>query len=142
MSEFKIAEITWEDNSHELAVIRRQVFVIEQNVPEELEWDGIDPQCRHVVARDLEGRPIGTARLLPDGHIGRMAVLKSWRGKGVGGAMLDYFIEAARQAGHPHIVLHAQIHAMPFYAKRGFLPEGEDFMDAGIPHRSMRLDLN
>ena len=142
MREFKVIETTWEDSSHELAVIRRQVFVIEQNVPEDLEWDGIDPQCRHVVSRDFGGRPIGTARLLPDGHIGRMAVLHSWRGKGVGGAMLECLLTLARQAGYAHVMLNAQTQAMPFYAKYGFQSEGDAFMDAGIPHRAMRLNLS
>ena len=137
--EFKISEITWEEGSLELAAIRREVFVIEQNVPEDLEWDGMDPQCRHVVARALSGWPIGTGRLRPDGHIGRMAVLAHWRSKGVGGAMLESLIEMAQHAGHKSAPLNAQSYAMPFYARYGFVAEGEEFMEASIPHQSMRL---
>ena len=139
--EFKVSRILWEEGSLELAAIRRQVFVIEQHVPEDLEWDGIDPQCSHVLARDLAGRPIGTGRLLPDGHIGRMAVLAPWRGTGVGGAMLDALIAMAREARHSAAVLNAQVYVMPFYAKYGFVPVGEEFMEAGIPHHAMRLTL-
>jgi len=139
--EFKVREIDWEEGSDELVAIRRQVFVIEQNVPEDLEWDGIDPQCRHVIAREFTGRPIGTGRLLPDGHIGRMAVLSPFRGRGVGAAMLRELIAMADQAGLAEALLHAQTHAIPFYAKFGFEPEGEEFMEAGMLHRTMRLRL-
>jgi predicted GNAT family N-acyltransferase len=140
--EFDVREISWEEGSLELAAIRRLVFMIEQNVPEDLEWDGVDPQCRHVIARDLGGCPIGVGRLLPDGHIGRMAVLKSWRGKGVGATLLKELISMAREEGRQSVVLSAQTHAIPFYAKFGFEPEGEGFMDAGIPHQAMRLRLS
>ena len=139
--EFKVSEIPWDEGSRELAAIRRQVFVIEQNVPEDLEWDGIDPQCLHVVARDFDGRPIGTGRLLPDGHIGRMAVLALWRGKGVGGAMLQALTSMARRANHGEVVLNAQSYVMSFYERYGFRRQGEEFMEAGIPHHSMRLRL-
>ena len=139
--EFRISRISWEEGSLELAAIRRQVFVVEQHVPEDLEWDGIDPQCSHVVARDLLGRPIGTGRLLPDGHIGRMAVLEPWRGKGAGGALLEALIAMAREEKHSAAVLNAQTYVMPFYAKFGFVPIGDEFVEAGIPHRAMRLSL-
>ncbi|MES2354308.1 MAG: GNAT family N-acetyltransferase [Pseudomonadota bacterium] len=138
---FKISEISWEEGSYELAAIRRVVFVLEQNVPEDLEWDGIDPQCCHVLARDFTGRPVGTGRLLPDGHIGRMAVLKPWRGNGVGAAMLAHLIAIAKRFGHQTLMLNAQTYAVPFYAKYGFQPEGEEFIDAGIPHQAMRLTV-
>jgi len=140
--EFDVREISWEEGSLELAAVRRHVFMIEQNVPEDLEWDGVDPQCRHVIARDLGGCPIGVGRLLPDGHIGRMAVLKPWRGKGVGAALLERLIGMARGEGRSSVVLSAQTYAMPFYAKFGFEQEGEEFMDAGIPHQAMRLGLS
>lgn len=140
-TEFRVSEIPWEEGSLELAAVRRQVFVVEQQVPEELEWDGIDPDCLHVVARDLAGRPIGTGRLLPDGHIGRMAVLADWRGKGVGQAMLERLVAMARREGHRAAVLNAQTQAVSFYAKYGFVSEGPEFTEAGIPHRAMRLVL-
>lgn len=139
--EFRVSEIAWDQGSLELAAIRRQVFVIEQSVPEDLEWDGIDPGCKHVVARDLDGRPVGTGRLLPDGHIGRMAVLAPWRGKGVGGAMLQALVAMARRANHSEVVLNAQSAVIPFYERHGFTSVGKEFMEAGIPHLAMRLDL-
>ncbi len=135
--DFIVSEVRWEDNSHELAAIRLQVFVVEQKVPEDLEWDGIDPQCRHVIARDHCGRPIGTGRLLPDGHIGRMAVVAAHRRQGVGRAMLELLLKIAERNGHPVARLHAQTYAIPFYAKFGFIAEGEEFMEADIPHWSM-----
>ncbi|MGH3848734.1 MAG: GNAT family N-acetyltransferase [Pseudonocardiaceae bacterium] len=139
--EFKVSEIAWEEASHELAAIRRQVFVVEQKVPEDLEWDGIDRQCRHVLARDATGRPVGTGRLLPDGHIGRMAVLAPWRGKGIGDAMLLSLLAMARADGHAVALLNAQTYAVPFYTRHGFEPDGEEFMEADIAHRAMRLPL-
>jgi predicted GNAT family N-acyltransferase len=139
---FKVSEIPWEEGSLELAAIRHRVFVIEQRIVEELEWDGIDPSCLHVLARDLAGRPIGTGRLLvADGRIGRMAVLEAWRGKGVGQAMLERLMAMARREGQRAVVLSAQTYALPFYAKHGFVPEGEEFMEAGIAHRTMRRQL-
>ena len=141
LREFKVSEIPWDEGSLELAAIRRSVFVIEQHIAEADEWDGIDPQCRHVVARDLSGRPIGTGRLLPDGHIGRMAVLAPWRRTGVGNAMLQALIGMASGAGHAAAVLNAQTAVVPFYARHGFVAYGEEFMEAGIPHRAMRLAL-
>lgn len=141
-TQFKVSEILWEEGSLELAAIRRRVFVIEQQIPEELEWDGIDPGCAHVVARDFAARPIGTGRLLPDGHIGRMAVLEPWRGKGVGRAILDRLIALARRDGHRVVLLNAQTYAMAFYSRQGFVAEGEEFLEAGIAHRAMRLTIS
>ena len=140
-TQFKVSEIPWEEGSLELAAIRHRVFVVEQQIPEELEWDGIDPSCAHVVARDLAGRPIGTGRLLPDGHIGRMAVLEPWRGKGVGRAILERLIALARRDGHQVVHLNAQTYALPFYSRQGFVAEGEEFLEAGIAHCAMRLAI-
>jgi len=110
-------------------------------VPEELEWDEIDARCRHVLAFLPDGEAIGTGRLLPDGHIGRMAVLKAWRGRGAGSAILTLLLRLARQAGFDVARLHAQTHAVGFYAKYGFTVTGDEFMEAGIPHRAMTLRL-
>jgi predicted GNAT family N-acyltransferase len=118
--------------------IRFAVFVEEQSVPAEIELDEFDAVSLHALAFDASGAAVGTGRLLPDGHIGRMAVLPRARGAGVGSAMLRALMDAARARGMREVMLNAQTHAMPFYARFGFAPEGEEFDDAGIPHRAMR----
>lgn len=131
----------WERDDEALRLIRFAVFVVEQHVPEELEWDGIDAACEHAIAEDEAGSPIGVGRLLPDGHIGRMAVLREWRGCGVGGAILERLVALARERGHAVARLNAQTHAMPFYRSHGFIPVGDEFDEAGIPHRAMERAL-
>lgn len=121
--------------------LRQQVFVIEQDVPKEMEWDEFDVDSRHALALDADGNPIGTGRLLPDGHIGRMAVLAEWRSKGVGAALLRCLMEAARSRGMNRLALNAQSHAAPFYARYGFAPVGEEFIEAGIPHITMTQSI-
>jgi predicted GNAT family N-acyltransferase len=129
----------WDRDEAILRSIREQVFVVEQHVPVELEWDGLDPACVHVIAYVNRGLPVGTARLLEDGHIGRMAVLQPWRRHGIGSCMLRTLIEVARQQGKPGCALNAQTHALGFYARHGFVAEGDVFDDAGMPHRHMEL---
>jgi predicted GNAT family N-acyltransferase len=141
-AEFSVRRADWHRDAALLGAVRRAVFVEEQRVPEALEWDGRDERCQHVLAMARDGAAIGTGRLLPDGHIGRMAVLKAWRGRGVGGAMLAELIAAARAAGHVRAHLNAQTHALGFYARFGFVAEGPEFDDAGIPHRAMTLALS
>ena len=132
----------WERDDEALRLIRFAVFVVEQHVPEELEWDGIDAACEHAIAEDEAGSPIGVGRLLPDGHIGRMAVLREWRGRGVGGAILERLVALARERGHAVARLNAQTHAMPFYESHGFVAVGDEFDEAGIPHRAMERSLS
>lgn len=122
----------------DLRAVREPVFVVEQQVPIEEEWDELDPQCRHVIARDAQNRPIGTGRLTPERKIGRMAVLREWRGRGVGDALLEALLDLAREQGWPEVTLHAQTHALLFYARHGFEAFGDEFMEADIPHRAMR----
>ena len=122
----------------DLQAIRDVVFVQEQQVPAEMERDALDPQCVHVIARTADGMAIGTGRLTPDHRIGRMAVLREWRGKGVGDAMLLALIEQARERGWREVALNAQASAITFYARHGFLPHGERFIEAGIEHLAMR----
>lgn len=117
------------------------VFVQEQQVPRELERDALDPLSHHVMARDASGIPIGTARLTPERRIGRMAVLSAWRGRGVGDALLVALLDEARRRQWPDVSLHAQVAAEAFYARHGFLPEGERFFEAGIEHQAMRRVL-
>ncbi|MBI4207818.1 MAG: GNAT family N-acetyltransferase [Betaproteobacteria bacterium] len=133
--------VDWHAHRAELHAIRRAVFIEEQRVPEELEWDEVDARCGHVLAFSPEDAPIGTGRLLPDGSIGRMAVLKAWRGRGVGSAILGMLLSLARKEGFDAVRLHAQTHAVGFYAKHGFAVTGDEFMEAGIPHRTMMLRL-
>ena len=112
----------------------------EQGVAPELEMDAMDAQCIHAVAYE-GGRAIATGRLLPDGHIGRMAVLKQHRGRGVGGAVLVKLMEAAKKRGDREVVLSAQVQAIAFYSAHGFEPQGGVYEEAGIPHQDMRRAL-
>jgi predicted GNAT family N-acyltransferase len=136
----QIELMSWEKARALAAPIRFEVFVREQRVPAEIELDDMDARCVHAIAF-YEGTPIGTGRLLPDGHIGRMAVLKSHRNKGIGAAMLKRLIEAARQRGDRAVALSAQVHAVPFYRAHGFVEEGGEYEEAGIAHQAMRLSL-
>tara|TARA_B100000900_G_scaffold356041_1_gene325573 strand:+ start:2040 stop:2459 length:420 start_codon:yes stop_codon:yes gene_type:complete len=120
--------------------IRFNVFVAEQGVEPSLEVDGRDPDCVHAIAYD-ENLPIGTGRLLPDGHIGRMAVLKEYRSTGVGQKILLKLVEAARERGWKKVELSSQIQAVDFYERFGFQRLGETYVEAGIVHLDMRLNL-
>ena len=133
--------LPWSDARTEAQRIRETVFVAEQGVPREIELDDWDERCEHALAYDATGRPVGTGRLLPDGHIGRMAVLRQSRGQGVGGRVLEALIERARERGMRRVALNAQTHAAPFYARYGFIVAGETFMEAGIPHVAMERKL-
>ena len=121
--------------------LRFTVFVEEQNVPAEIELDSFDALSMHAVAFDVNGEAVGTGRLLPDGHIGRMAVAKAARGGGVGSALLKALMDEARRHGHTHAVLSSQTHAMEFYRKHGYSVHGDEYDDAGIPHIDMRREL-
>lgn len=131
----------WAVCSEDAGHIRREVFVIEQHVPEALELDEMDAVCVHAVAYDEAGSAMGTGRLLPDAHIGRMAVRKPWRGLGVGARLLLTLMDVARQRGEREVVLSAQLSAQAFYARYGFQAEGDTYMDAGIEHVLMRCAL-
>ena len=135
--EFGVDAGDWGQFANPACEVREAVFVDEQKVPREIELDEHDQNCRHVVARDGDGTAIGTGRLLPNGNIGRMAVLADWRGKGVGRAMLERLLEEAAQRNVRHLALHAQTQAGGFYRRFGFVEEGPEFMEAGIPHRTM-----
>ena len=131
----------WSEARERARAIRYTVFVEEQGVPVELEWDDWDEPSWHALALAEDGTPVATGRLLPDGHIGRMAVLAPWRGRGVGSRLLESLIEAARRRGDLRIVLSAQVHAVPFYERHGFRTEGAVYEEAGIPHQAMRRKL-
>jgi len=136
----EIRAALWPHDEKMLAEIRRRVFIEEQAVPEQLEWDGQDAAAQHWLALK-DGQAIGTARLLRNGHIGRMAVLQRGRRQGAGSTLLQAAIAQARQNQLREVYLHAQTHALPFYERHGFSAEGPEFIDAGMPHRTMRLIL-
>ncbi len=140
-SEYTIKRAVWEEDSPALCSVREAVFIREQKVPKELEWDEHDISARHLLALDGSGRAIGAARLLPEGRIGRMCVLAEHRGRGVGAALLRAALEWAMECGMERIVLDAQTHAVDFYGRFGFEADGPVFMDAGIAHRHMSLKL-
>ncbi len=137
----KIVIGDWDSVREHAQALRIEVFVVEQGVPVELEWDEADEVSIHAVAYDDEGQPVATGRLLPDGHIGRMAVRKSARGQGIGSEVLRALLDEARRLGHDALVLHAQTHATAFYLQHGLMPEGDEFIEAGIPHRRMKLHI-
>jgi len=138
---FTIRVLAWPEALPLARPVRVQVFVEEQKVPRELELDEWDERCEHAVACDSRGEAIGTARLLPDGRIGRMAVLGEWRRRGVGTALLETLLERARKRSIRRITLHAQTHAAAFYRRFGFNERGEEFLEAEIPHVEMTLEL-
>jgi predicted GNAT family N-acyltransferase len=131
----------WETMRPWAAPIRFTVFVDEQKVPADMELDDWDPQCVHAVAFDANASALGTGRLLPDGHIGRMAVSASARGSGIGSALLMALMQEARRRGHKAAILSAQTHAVPFYRRHGYEVVGAKYLDCGIPHVDMRCAL-
>lgn len=132
---------SWADHAEPATTVRHEVFVVEQRVPLEEELDSQDAECLHAVVYGPDGSPVGTGRLLPDGHIGRMAVRRPYRGKGVGALLLTRLVDEARRRGHLQVALAAQVHAQGFYAAHGFVAEGPVFLDAGIDHVTMRRVL-
>ncbi|MGJ4730177.1 GNAT family N-acetyltransferase [Luteimonas sp. SDU101] len=139
---FQVVAVDYGAAQEQLRAVREAVFVREQGVPADLEVDGRDPDCRHVLARDGAGLAIGTARLAPDGRIGRMAVLPQWRAHGVGSALLHALLRLAREDGLDRVSLHAQEAAIEFYRRHGFEPAGERFLEAGIVHLAMQRKLD
>jgi predicted GNAT family N-acyltransferase len=137
MPDFSILVTDWAEGQARLSQVRRAVFIDEQGVPEDLEWDADDAGSLHFLVIDSTGQPIGCARLLPDGHIGRMAVLPARRGQGVGRALLDAVMHAADARGYATLKLSAQTHAAAFYARAGFVAVGNVYEEAGIPHVAM-----
>jgi len=136
----RIEIVKWQDKEALIRSIREAVFIGEQNVPVELEWDGLDKQCTQLLAFSGD-EVVGTARMTVEGKIGRMAVLKPWRGLGVGSELLKTVIATAREASLSKVELDAQVYAIPFYQRFGFEMVSDLFMDAGIEHRKMVLAL-
>jgi predicted GNAT family N-acyltransferase len=133
----------WTEAQSLVKSLRYQVFVIEQKVPEEMEWDEFDEIAWHAIVT-ADNQTIGTGRLILDGHIakiGRMAVQSLRRNQGIGKSILNALIQTAKEKGAQECILHAQTHAIAFYAKADFEPHGPIFDEAGIPHVEMRLIL-
>ena len=131
----------WEKAQPHAAPLRFAIFVGEQNVPPGIELDALDEKSLHAVAYDAEGKPIGTGRLLPEGRIGRMAVVKEWRRRGVGADLLEALLGEARRRGLAEVTLSAQLQAAEFYRAHGFVAEGKVYEEAGILHQAMRRSL-
>jgi predicted GNAT family N-acyltransferase len=138
---FTIHPVNWHDAEPLLRAVREAVFIREQGVSAELEWDGLDEDSHHMLALSNSGQAIGCGRILPNAHIGRIAVMPEWRGKKVGTALLEGLMAYASSRGYPEVDLDAQVQALPFYERFGFVAEGDVFMDASIPHRKIRLKL-
>ncbi|MET1076524.1 MAG: GNAT family N-acetyltransferase [Pseudomonas sp.] len=136
MNNIHIRIADWQKDNAELRRIREKVFIAEQAVPPELEWDADDQGAVHFLALDGD-YAIGTARLLPDGHIGRVSVLKDWRGLKVGDALMQAAIAEAERRGLQEQRLSAQVHASAFYERLGFKIISGEFLEAGIPHVDM-----
>lgn len=138
---YRIELMEWEKAQPVAAPIRFAIFVGEQNVPPGIELDDLDAQAVHAIAYAPDGAAVGTARLLPDGRIGRMAVVKEWRRQGVGAALLEALLAEARRRGHAEVELSAQLQAAEFYRTHGFVAEGKVYQEAGILHQKMRRSL-
>jgi predicted GNAT family N-acyltransferase len=138
---FTVSLVSWHHGGPLLRAIRETVFIREQGVPEELEWDEHDESCRHALALSLSGEAVGCGRILPNGHIGRIAVIQPWRKQKVGTAIMEALLDEARARKYRFVDVDAQVHAVPFYQRFGFSAEGEQFMDAGLPHIKMTLEL-
>ncbi len=136
-----IRTANWPQEQELLRQLRNTVFVQEQNVPVDIEWDGYDQEATHFIAFDHNGDAIATARLLPSGKLGRMAVLRNWRDHGIGSQVLRYVLRWSK-SNFEKIHLHAQVQAIPFYQRAGFQPYGERFYEAGIEHQAMDINLH
>ena len=148
MSEYFIKSGVWSELKLDAEKIRRQVFIQEQSILEQDEWDALDAVSLHFVVYDrhLENdlkinQAIATARLLENNSIGRVAVLKSYRSKGVGRLIMQQIIEHARTEKRQFLKLSSQVHAIAFYESFGFQVKGVGYLDCGIPHIDMYLKL-
>ena len=138
---FSVHLLSWQENQTLLRFVRTEVFIREQGVTPELEWDGVDEVCQHALALSADGHTIGCGRITTDGHIGRMAVLAHWRGKGVGSSLLGLLLDYARSQNYIRVELNAQVQVVSFYRRFNFTEFGEVFMDANMPHIKMQLYL-
>ena len=135
---FRVQSGHWDKLEQDAKFIRKQVFIIEQNIPEEEEWDDQDMISDHFVVYDQD-QPIATARLLQNNSVGRVAVLKTYRGQGIGRMIMLEIIRQAHQQDRTFLQLSSQVHAISFYEKLGFSIEGDAYDECGIPHIKMQL---
>jgi predicted GNAT family N-acyltransferase len=133
----KVEPVDWHLARNEIRLVREKVFIIEQGIEDRVVDDGKDETCFHVIARDRHDTAIGTGRLSPTGHIGRISVTISYRGQGIGNQILNALIAIARKNHMHEVHLNSQTHALGFYEKAGFKEYGPVFMEAGIPHKRM-----
>ena len=139
---FTVSLVCWHDGEPLLRAVREAVFIHEQGISAELEWDGLDDGCRHALALSHQGDAIGCGRMFANGHIGRIAVLPQWREKKVGTAIMEALLDYARAHDYPQVDVDAQTYAMPFYHGFEFVEQGKEFLDAGLPHIKMVLKLS
>ncbi len=139
---FSIERAEWSHHEEELRAIRTAVFIDEQFLPADIEWDGEDEQSVHFLARDDSGSAIGCVRLMTSGQISSLSVLDQHRNHGIGKALLARAEEEARDQGMSEIFLHAQTHATSFYESTGFTVTGGIFLEGDIPHRQMVKGLD
>lgn len=135
---FRVQSGHWDKLEQDAKLIRKQVFIIEQNIPEEEEWDDQDMISDHFVVYDQD-QPIATARLLQNNSVGRVAVLKTYRGQGIGRMIMLEIIQLAHQQDRTFLQLSSQVHAISFYEKLGFSIQGDAYDECGIPHIKMQL---
>ena len=135
---FRVQSGYWDKLEQDAKFIRKQVFIIEQNIPEEEEWDDQDMISDHFVVYD-QNQPIATARLLQNNSVGRVAVLKAYRGQGIGRMIMLEIIRQAHQQDRKFLQLSSQVHAISFYEKLGFSIQGDAYDECGIPHIKMQL---
>ena len=136
MNKITVSVAQWQKNNADIRRIRDSVFIAEQSVPPELEWDAEDADAVHFLAREGD-YAVGTARVLADGEIGRLSVLKDWRGLKVGEALLSAVIDEAEKRGLEPLKLSAQVQAVDFYQRFGFVVTSKEFLEAGLPHVDM-----
>jgi predicted GNAT family N-acyltransferase len=134
---WSVRKAQWDADGSGLLEVRGRVFIEEQGVDVLVERDGMDSQCLHAIAEDAEGIPIGAGRIAGNGKVGRIAVIEGWRGCGVGTAIMHELHRQAERMGMRHTYLHSQSLAAGFYLRFGYLVEGDEFLEAGIPHLKM-----
>lgn len=139
---FSVSLVCWHDGEPLLRSVRETVFIREQGISPELEWDGQDEACRHALVLSAHGEAIGCGRMRDDGHIGRIAVLSSWRKQKVGTAIMEALLAYAKAHDYRRVDVDAQTYAVPFYHGFDFVESGEVFLDAGLPHIKMYLNFD